>query len=150
MKYPGFLAVIQIKYHFVYYAERTHLQAYKSSQHFIVVAGNIVGFCAIPDPFQKMLDNFHVTSRPVSFAELPNVNYIAVEHNYAGFDAFQIMEKLFGMTPIGAKVNVRNYDHFNLPLFFLHQVNQFLRMVENPGISENIACDLIFSTTLLI
>ena len=52
----------------------------------------------------------------VSLTELPNVNNITIEHQLFGLYTIKIGNELIGMTAVGSKVDIRDYDQFNLSL----------------------------------
>jgi hypothetical protein len=82
------------------------MKAFEAAQHLIMIAGDeidrhILGY----EPYY-VLYHHHVCGRPVTFAELPDVNDVSVENDSAWFYAFQVPEQLGGMAAIGAEVNV--------------------------------------------
>src|SRR5690606_22984520 len=88
------------------------------SEHFIVIAGEIIYCCAIAHHLNDALNHFHVAVWPVSFAELPDINDIAVQNKNFWIDRFQVLIQLFGMTTISAEMYIRNYR--DIQFFLCH------------------------------
>ena len=57
-----------------------------------------------------MLHNLHVRLGPVTFAELPHVDDVAVEDDRFCLDGFEIAKEFFRVTAVGAEVNIREND----------------------------------------
>ena len=88
MKEPGFFTIIKIQYYFVHYLKRPHFKTNKFPQHLIVVAGYVIYLNSFAHPVHKVLYNLHVAFGPVPFAELPNINDIAIQYHRLWFYGF--------------------------------------------------------------
>jgi hypothetical protein len=62
---------------------------------------------------------------PVAFAKLPHIYDIAIENKTFGFDRFEVAQKFFGMTAVGAQVDIRNDHQFYFTFSFLAQREVF-------------------------
>lgn len=71
-----------------------------------MISRDVVDFFALADPVDDMPHNFHVTLRPVPFAELPDINDIPIEDYNPGSDGLEIREEVFGAATVGAQVNI--------------------------------------------
>src|SRR6185437_15391392 len=54
----------------------------------------------------EVLYHHHMCRGPITFAELPDIDNVAVEDYRLWFDAFQVLEELFCVTAVGAKREV--------------------------------------------
>lgn len=124
VKNPGFLPV-QVEHQFIGQHKITHFKIGKLAQHLVVVAGDVIDFGAFGSEVDEFFQHFQVMGRKVFFAELPNVDDVAVEDEQFGFDRFQVMQQLPGMAAIGAEVDVGKNDQFYFSLF---QVQTFLQI----------------------
>ncbi len=79
-----------------------------------MIAGNIVGLLSFAYPVHELLHHFHVALGPVSFAELPDIDDVAVENDRFWVDAAEIMQKLFGMAAVSAEMDIRKNQHVDL------------------------------------
>ena len=78
MKNPAPGIIIMVNDHFIYYVKIAYGKMLKPTEHFIVVAGNVIDFYTTAKHAGNLFDNLHVTSRPVFFAELPDVDNVAI------------------------------------------------------------------------
>src|SRR5690348_6040131 len=97
VKNPCSFIIPQRKHYFINDLQRTHFEAGKFPEHFIMISGNIIDFHFFINPVQNVLYNFHVAFWPVSFIELPHINNIAVENYCLWFYAFHVAKKLGGI-----------------------------------------------------
>lgn len=82
-----------------------------------MVTGDVIDFGAFGGEVDKFFEHFQMMGREVFFSELPDVDDIAVEDEQFGFDGFQIVQQFFGMTAIGAEVDVGENDEFYFAFF---------------------------------
>ena len=69
--------------------------------------------------FKDFSNHLHVRFRPIAFAELPDVNDIAVEEDLFRLDAFEVAQEFGGMAAVSAKVDVRKDYEVYIP--FVHR-----------------------------
>src|SRR5690554_1548534 len=82
------------------------LQVAELSEHFIMVAGKVVNFCSFRNEFHDPPKHFHVRFGPIRFAELPDIDNVAVKDQYIRLYAFEIIQELFCTAAVGAQVDV--------------------------------------------
>jgi len=90
MKKPGNFIAGQWENDFIYYLKGTHFKTAKFPEHLVMVSGNIVDFNTFANPVHHLFYNFHVTFRPIPFAELPYIDDISIEHNCFRFNCPEI------------------------------------------------------------
>lgn len=105
VKNPSFLPV-EHEHQLVGEYEITHFEIGKFAQHFVVVARDVIDFGAFGSEVDKFFEHFQVWGREVLFAELPNVDDIAVKDKQLGFDRFQVVQQFLGMATVSAEVDV--------------------------------------------
>lgn len=73
-----------------------------------------------------MLNHLHVGLGPIAFAELPHIDDVAVENEPLGLNGFEVAKQLFGVTAVGAEVNVGNNHQLDIAFSFLAQPEKCL------------------------
>jgi len=101
--------------------ERTNTKAFELAQHFVMVAGEVSNLCSFGKQSHDVLDNLHMRLGPIAFAELPDVNDVAIEDESFGLNRFEVTQQFFGMTAVRAKVHIGNDHQFYFAFSFLAQ-----------------------------
>jgi len=70
----------------------------------------------------ELFHHFHVTFRPVAFAELPYIDNVAVKDDCFGVDAFEVLKKFFCMAAVGAEMYIREDEYVDFSFFVFHGV----------------------------
>jgi len=78
-----------------------------------VVAGQVMNFDALSGQAGQVAHHPHVGGRPVVFAELPDVDDVAVEHQHLRPDALEVAQQLRGVAAVGAQVHVADDGHLH-------------------------------------
>ena len=68
-----------------------------------------------------MLDDLHMRLGPVTLAELPHVDDITIKNKGLRRDGFEIAKEFFGVTAVGAEMNIRKNYQVKLPLSLFAQ-----------------------------
>src|SRR6187431_27966 len=76
----------------------------KSPEDFIVISGEIVHNRSRISHLENSLDDFPMSSREITFFELPGINNIAIQDQPGGLDAIEIRQQFFRPTSIGTQV----------------------------------------------
>lgn len=84
-----------------------------------MVTGDIIDLFPPGDPVHKLFDHLHVAFGPISFAELPDIDDVAVEYNCFRVDTFKVVQEFFCIAAIGAKVYIGKNEEIDLPFFLL-------------------------------
>ena len=116
VKYPCFFLVFELQYQFINNAEGSHFESYEFAEHFVVVACDVIDFFAFADPVHDVFYDFHVTLRPVTLIELPDIDDIAVKYNSPGVNAFEIVKKLLGAAAVSAQMDIGDYYQIDFSL----------------------------------
>ena len=81
-----------------------------------MISRDIINFFSLTDPLHDMPYNFHMTFGPIPFAELPDINNIAIKYYDFGSDRLEIGQQVFGAASIGTEMNIGKYQHINFSL----------------------------------
>jgi hypothetical protein len=98
-----------------------------------VIAGEVVNRHAFGDKFKDAPHYFHVRLGPVRFAELPDIDDIAVEDNNFRSDTFEVLQQFSGVAAIGTQVYIRDNQYINFALCHLPAI-------KHTALSQAAAC----------
>ena len=102
---------VELEHELVAQLDGSDDRSVKSAEDFVVVAREVIHLDAVGGHLQHALEDGEVRDGKVVFAELPDVDKVPVDDEYARSRRREVFEELVGMAAVGAQVGIGDDDN---------------------------------------